>query len=54
VDPDSNRQAGSGSVSGIRILLVKLSYKNPHFQPIFHDFHLFKKMIGRYHIKVPC
>ena len=50
-DPDpggsgSNRQAGSGSVFGIRILQVKLSYKNTLFQPIFHDFHLILKMIG--------
>ena len=41
----SNRQ--TGSVFGIRtrILQVKLSYKNPLFQQIFHDFHLFLKMI---------
>ena len=47
VDPDSNCQAGSGSVIGIRIriLKVKLSYKNPPFPQIFHDFLLFLKMI---------
>jgi len=48
VDPDSNRQAESGSVFGIqiRILEVKLSYKNPLFQQTLHDFHLFFKMIA--------
>ena len=45
VDPNSNYQAGSGSVFGIRILKVKLSYKNPLFPQIFHNFHLFFKMI---------
>jgi len=45
LDPDSNCHAGSGSVFGIRILKVKLSYKNPPFPQIFHDFHLFLKMI---------
>jgi len=44
VDPDSNCQAGSGSVFGIRILKVKLSYKNPLFSQFFLDFHLFLKM----------
>ena len=43
-DPDPG---GSGSVFGsrIRILKVKLSYKNPLFQQNFHDFHLFLKMV---------
>ena len=56
VDPDSNRLAGSGSVFGIRIriLQVKLSYKTPLFQQIFHNFQLFLKIIGTYQIKVPC
>ena len=45
VDPDSNCQAGSGSVFGFRILKVKLSYKNPLFPKKFHDFHLALKMI---------
>ena len=43
LDPDSNCHAGS--VFGIRILKVKLSYKNPLFPKKFHDFHLFLKMI---------
>ena len=51
LDPDSNCQAGSGSVFGIRILKVKLSYKNPLFPQIFHDFHVFLKL---YQIKVLC
>ena len=45
LDPDSNCQIR------IRILKVKLSYKNPLFPQIFNDFHLFFKMI-RYQIKV--
>ena len=47
LDPDSNCQTGSGSVFGIRIriLKVKLSYKNPLFPQILNDFHLFLKMI---------
>ena len=40
-DPDSNCQTGSGSVFGIRIRKVKLSYKNPLFPQIFNDFQLF-------------
>ena len=47
VDPDSNCQAGSGSVFGIRIMEVKLSYKNPLFPKKFHDFHWFLKMIQK-------
>ena len=43
VDPDSNCQTGSGSVFGIRTLTVKLSYKNPLFPQMFHDFHFFLK-----------
>jgi len=40
----------------IRILEVKLSYKNPLFPQIFNDFHLFLKMIGTdtFQIKVLC
>ena len=45
LDPDSNCQTGSGSVFGIRILKVKLSYKNPLFSQIFNDFHLLLKII---------
>ena len=42
-DPDSNRQAGSGSVFGIRILEVKLSFKKPLQK--FHDFHFILKLL---------
>jgi len=41
VDPDSNCQAGSVFGIRIRILKVKLNYKNPLFPQIFHDIHLF-------------
>ena len=46
-DPDSNCRAGCGSVFvfGIRLLKVELMYKNPLSPHIFHDFHLFLKMI---------
>ena len=58
LDPDSNCQTGSGSVFGIRIriLKVKLSYKNPFFPQIFNDIHLFLKMIlskSSLFIKIP-
>jgi len=45
--PNSNCRTGSGSVFGIRIRImkVKLSYKNPLFPQTFHDIHLFLKMI---------
>ena len=43
VDPDSNCQAGSESGSGIRILKVKLSYKNPFFHTFFMIFTYFTK-----------
>jgi hypothetical protein len=40
-----SRQAGSGSVFGIRILKVKLRYKHPLFQQIFHNLHIFERII---------
>jgi len=45
LDPDSYCQAGSVFGIRIRILKVKLSYKNLLFPQIFHDFHLSLKML---------
>ena len=45
LDPDPYLESGSVFGIRIRILKVKLSYKNPLFPQIFHDFHLFLKLI---------